>query len=84
MNVAIGMMIFIFIVANVGGFYFYQKGRTWDTAPPHFVKKHEITAHHEWAVPPLAVSRNLTGSGGGRAGGEEGKVLQIKKGKLGV
>ena len=52
--------------------------------PPHFVKKHEITAHHEWAVPPLAVSRNLTGSGGGRAGGEEGKVLQIKKGKLGV
>ena len=26
MNVAIGMMIFIFIVANVGGVYFYQKG----------------------------------------------------------
>ena len=26
MNVAIGMMLFIFIIANVGGFYFYSKG----------------------------------------------------------
>ena len=27
MSVAIGMMIFIFIVANVGGLYFYLQGR---------------------------------------------------------
>ena len=27
MNVAIGMMIFIFIVANVGGLYFYLDER---------------------------------------------------------
>ena len=26
MNVAIGMMIFIFIIANVGGLYFYLQG----------------------------------------------------------
>jgi len=27
MNVAIGMMLFIFIVANVGGLYFYLRDR---------------------------------------------------------
>ena len=27
MNVAIGMMLFIFIVANVGGLYFYLQGQ---------------------------------------------------------
>ena len=26
MNVAIGMMIFIFIIANIGGLYFYLQG----------------------------------------------------------
>ena len=27
MNVAIGMMLFIFLVANAGGLYFYLQGR---------------------------------------------------------
>ncbi len=31
MNVAIGMMLFIFIVANVGGIYFYLQGRKTET-----------------------------------------------------
>jgi len=29
MNVAIGMMIFIFIVANLGGLYFLHKDRSY-------------------------------------------------------
>ena len=27
MDVAVGMMIFIFVIANVGGIYFYLQGR---------------------------------------------------------
>ena len=30
MNVAIGMMLFIFVIANVGGIYFYLQGRKFD------------------------------------------------------
>ena len=31
MDVAIGMMLFIFIVANAGGLYFYLQGRKTET-----------------------------------------------------
>ena len=50
----------------------------------YFVKKYEVTAHSQWAVTSLAVSRNLAGSEAtghsGRGGGVGAEVLRIDGG----